>query len=96
MSRHSATLALAFGLGLSAALPSATVFAAAPNDRPPKVCLNPQGRLIPCPDKDKIDRDAPEAPLAVGLPLSALAVFGVYVLRQCRRDADESLDGLAV
>ncbi len=40
---------------------------------------------------------APEAPIALGLPLSALAVFGVYVLRQRRHGAaDDSLDGLAV
>lgn len=94
ISRRLAPLGLALGLGLSVALPSANVFAASPNDPPPKSCTNPQGHPIPCPGPN---REAPEAPLAVGLPLSALAVFGVYVLRQRRRGAaDDGLDGQTV
>ncbi len=92
MSRRLTALTLALGLGLTVALPSANVFAASPNDKPPVECHNPNSNSIAC-----RNRNAPEAPLAVGLPLSALAVFGVYVLRQRRRGAaDEGLDGLAV
>jgi len=107
MAQGLASLTLALGLGLIVALPSGSAQAATysraaltAKDRD-RVCIVIDGRKWCFKDgKHWWDRDAPEAPFAVGLPISGLAVFGAYVLRQRRRrdvaDEPDGPDGIVV